>query len=396
MSEKKHLATLMAWMISVSLLTAIVVSVISAEIGSRVRFQTLSAVCGEIVREQPEAVSAVLHALKEYRSAPIVRDSENILLAYGYQRADFQIFTSWQGILSAAIGFLVGGGLFVGILLYRNRKDMDRIRELETYLELVNAGGAGKLIHAGEDEFSKLQDEIDKTVTQLYQTREAAVDARNHFADNLLNIAHQLKTPVTAMSLQIQMMRADADAKDRYLDRLDQQLSRLTHLEEALFIMARIDAGTLSLERHCVDVFTLLTLASDQLWQLMDGANVGIDMEENGECSIMADMEWTMEAFANLFKNCMEHSPSGGMIHCTYEQNLLYTGICLWDEGEGFEKDDMPHLFQRFYRGKRSVSGGIGVGLALAKEIIERQNGTIRAWNRPEGGACFEVRFYHA
>lgn len=95
----------------------------------------------------------------------------------------------------------------------------------------------------------------------------------------------------------------------------------------------------------------------------------------------------------NVMKNCMEHG-NGGTIHCAYAQNLLYTEILIWDHGEGFAKEDIPHLFERFYRGRGAGGGGIGIGLALAKEIIERQNGTIRAYNKPDGGALFEIRFY--
>lgn len=89
----------------------------------------------------------------------------------------------------------------------------------------------------------------------------------------------------------------------------------------------------------------------------------------------------------------MEHN-KGGTVHCSYAQNPLYTEILIWDEGAGFEKEDIPHLFERFYRGKNASEGGLGIGLALAKEIIECQNGTIWAENRPEGGAFFEIRFY--
>ena len=96
----------------------------------------------------------------------------------------------------------------------------------------------------------------------------------------------------------------------------------------------------------------------------------------------------------NLLKNCMEHTPSGGAVHCSYEQNPLYTQIRIRDTGAGFAAEDLPHLFERFYRGRDAKDGGIGIGLALSKAIIERQNGTITARNLPEGGACFEIRFY--
>ena len=90
----------------------------------------------------------------------------------------------------------------------------------------------------------------------------------------------------------------------------------------------------------------------------------------------------------------------GGTVHCSYEQNPLYTEILIWDEGNGFSNEDIPHLFKRFYRGQNASVGdnirssGIGIGLALSKEIIEHQNGIIRAENLPDGGACFEIRLY--
>ncbi|MDE7260396.1 MAG: sensor histidine kinase, partial [Lachnospiraceae bacterium] len=139
--------------------------------------------------------------------------------------------------------------------------------------------------------------------------------------------------------------------------------------------------------------FTLLVLAADNLQELLAESGTSIDIPELGEIAVTVDPEWTMEAVMNLMKNCLEHS-RGGNIHCSYTQNPLYTEILMWDEGTGFACEDLPHLFERFYRGQNAHEGGIGIGLALSKEIIERQNGTIRAGNMPAGGALFEIRFY--
>jgi len=287
--------------------------------------------------------------------------------------------------------FLAGAFLFAGTFLYRNKKEAKRIRTLERYLEQVNTGKAGTLTVSGEDEFSRLEDEIYKTVTFLYRTRDAAVQAKNEFAKNLSNIAHQIKTPITAMSLSLQMIKQENGEKA--LCQMQKQLGRLMRLEESLLLLSRLDAGTLHLKKERTDIFTLLVLAADNLQELLTAANVTVDIPENGEMAVTADLDWTMEAVSNLMKNCMEHN-KGGTIYCTYGQNPLYTEIAIWDEGEGFAKEDIPHLFERFYRGKNAGEGGIGIGLALAKEIIERQNGTIRAKNRPSGGACFEIRIY--
>ena len=299
--------------------------------------------------------------------------------------------SGWINILVAAAGFLAGILLFIFIFLYRNKMLSKRIQALTDYLEQANIGKADILSSFGEDDFSKLEDEIYKTVTFLYQTKDAAVQDKNNFAENLSNIAHQIKTPITAISLSVQMMKQDSAGK--HLEQIEKQLLRLTHLEEALLILARLDAGTLLLQKDKVDVFTALVLAADNLQELFAGSDTSIDIPEFGEAVITADLEWTMEALMNLMKNCMEHN-RGGTIHCSYAQNPLYTEILIRDEGEGFAREDIPHLFERFYRGKNAGEGGIGIGLALTKEIIERQNGTIRAKNAAEGGAVFEIRFY--
>ena len=127
---------------------------------------------------------------------------------------------------------------------------------------------------------------------------------------------------------------------------------------------------------------------------MFDAAGLSVDIPEMGEMEIMADLDWTMEALMNLFKNCAEYTPPGGTVHCACSQNPLYTEIILWDEGKGFDKEDIPHLFERFYRGKNAADNGTGIGLSLSREIIERQNGTIRAVNQPGRGGTFEIRFY--
>lgn len=179
-----------------------------------------------------------------------------------------------------------------------------------------------------------------------------------------------------------------------YLAQIHKQLGRLTHLEEALLLLSRLDAGILPLKMEAVDVYTAVSLAADNLQEVFEAAGLSVDIPEMGEMKILADLDWTMEALMNLFKNCAEYTPPGGRIHCACSQNPLYTEIILWDEGKGFDKEDIPHLFERFYRGKNASGNGIGIGLSLAREIIERQNGTIRAVNLPGKGAAFEIRFY--
>ncbi len=392
MSGRKHILVTLGFVLSVSLVAA-AVSVLAASYHySRLQYDLLNEICGEVVEQEPETRNIISAALKEYTGGN--RDGvaeKDVLSALGYRISDFSGAASLQNILFAAAGFLTGILLFIITFLYRNQREAIRIRTLAEYLEQVNTGRAAVLSASGEDDFSKLEDEIYKTVTFLYQTKDRAVQARNDFAENLSNIAHQLKTPITAISLSVQMMKQNMDKK--HLEQVEKQILRLTHLEEALLVLSRIDAGTLHFQKDEVDVFTLLVLAADNLQELFVSSHTSVDIPEQGEMLVTADLDWTMEVVMNLMKNCMEHTP-GGTVHCSYAQNPLYTEILIWDDGEGFAKEDIPHLFERFYRGKNACEGGIGIGLALSKEMMERQNGTIRAKNKPGGGALFEIRFY--
>ncbi|MCM1136293.1 MAG: HAMP domain-containing histidine kinase [Clostridium sp.] len=349
------------------------------------QFDLLGSFCGEIVREYPEGKQIVLEVLKAQSFGSAAVFHKNMLYSFGYDRMDF-FRLNGKVVALAAAGFLVGIILFFCAFGYRQRKLKERIKELTLYLEKVNMGSGGIFQGGREDEFSGLQDEMYKTVTELYQTRNEALEAKKNFAENLSNIAHQLKTPITALSLSAQMLDKAG---------IQRQINRLNSLEEALLLLSRIDAGTLVLNRKETDIFTLLTLAFDNLQELFEERGVLADIPEAAAVGANIDLNWTMEAVINLLKNCMEHTLPGGCVHCSYEKNPLYVQIQIWNEGQGFSREDLPHLFERFYRGKTKEDGGIGIGLSLAKAIVEMQNGVIRAYNLPTWCACFEIRFYY-
>ncbi|MBP3476847.1 MAG: HAMP domain-containing histidine kinase [Lachnospiraceae bacterium] len=392
MSRRNSIAFLLGLVLSVSLLTMVLTAGLILGHERQAQFDLMGNVLGKVVEAQPEAEQTIAAVLKEYQNSTQKKNVGNILPAWGYDVSDFRGPAYRTNMALVGAGFLLGVSLLTISFFYRHRKEKLRIQMLTEYLEKAYTGQAEILATVGEDDFSKLEDEIYKTITALYQAKESALEAKKQFARNLFNIAHQLKTPITAISLSAQMMRKSSDGG--YPEKIVKQLDRLTYLEESLLVLARMDAGTLTMEPKETDVFTLLMLVADNLQELFAQAAVSIDIPELGEMSVLVDLDWTVEAVMNLMKNCMEHTPTGHTVHCAYSQNPMYTEICIWDEGKGFVKEDIPHLFERFYRGQNAAEGGVGIGLALAKEIIERQNGTIRAENLPGGGACFTVHFY--
>lgn len=388
MSKKSNIKITILFVLSVSLIVAAMTTFLLTIYYRQLCFHILGGFCESMIEKNPDFKQAALELLK---TQDFHMTGENILSNFGYYPSNLGIMDT-TAFWIAALSFLTGGILFLFSFWYWHRKSDARIQALTGYLERINTGVQGLVLESSDDEFSKLQDEIYKTVTELYQTREEALTARNNFAENLSNIAHQLKTPITSISLTVQM--AKEYLGDTRATEIERQINRLMHLEEALLLLSRIDAGTLVFDRKPTDVFTILSLASDNLYELFMQKGVLIDIPEMGEMNVNVDLNWTMEAFMNLMKNCMEATGIDTAVHCSYEKNPLYVQIRIWDEGEGFAKEDFPHLFERFYHGEKAKNTGIGIGLSLSKAIIERQNGIIRAFNLPNGGACFEIRFY--
>ena len=397
MSKKSNIKITILFVLSAGLIVTAMTAYLLSIYYRQVCFHILVGFCESIIEKNPDSRQAVLELLKtqdfQITGEKILSNKydNHVIPNFGYYPSNLGI-TDATALWIAILVFLAGSILFLFSFWYWHRKSDARIQALTKYLERINTGVQGLVFESSDDEFSKLQDEIYKTVTELYQTREEALTARNNFSENLSNIAHQLKTPITSISLTVQMAKEHLGGVQAA--EIERQINRLLHLEEALLLLSRIDAGTLAFDRKPTDVFTILSLASDNLYELFVQKGVLIDVPEMGEMNINVDLNWTMEAVMNLMKNCMEAAGTGTAVHCSYEKNPLYVQIRIWDEGEGFTKEDLPHLFERFYRGENAKNTGIGIGLSFSKAIIEMQNGIIRAFNLPNGGACFEVRFY--
>ena len=397
MSKKSNIKITILFVLSAGLIVTAMTTYLLTIYYRQVCFHILVGFCESIIEKNPDSRQTVLELLKtqdfQITGEKILSNKfdNHVIPNFGYYPSNLGI-TDTTALWIAILVFLAGSILFLFSFWYWHRKSDARIQALTKYLERINTGVQGLVFESSDDEFSKLQDEIYKTVTELYQTREEALTARNNFSENLSNIAHQLKTPITSISLTVQMAKEHLGGVRAA--EIERQINRLLHLEEALLLLSRIDAGTLAFDRKPTDVFTILSLASDNLYELFVQKGVLIDVPEMGELTINVDLNWTMEAVMNLMKNCMEATGIDTAVHCSYEKNPLYVQIRIWDEGEGFAKEDLPRLFERFYHGGKAKNTGIGIGLSISKAIIERQNGIIRAFNLPNGGACFEIRFY--
>ena len=344
----------------------------------------LDGFCTALLARAPDCADAVLTQAKIGGCTAPARPG--VLAGLGYTAQDF---APGAGPFAAALAAAALGLCLLGAALaVSGRRLRRRVRQLTEGLEDARAGRPLPLWDDSGDLFGPLADELGKTVTELNHTRQAALDARDRFARSLADIAHQLKTPLAALSL------AGQAAGGAVRRQIEPQVERLTRLEEALLLLARLDADALPLRPAETDAFTLLMLAADQVQPLAAEAGVTLDIREAPPMALRADPDWTVEALLNLLKNCVEHAPAGSAVHGVCTRNALYTEIVLRDEGPGFAAADLPHLFERFYRGQGARPGSTGIGLAIARELLARQNAVLNAGNAPQGGGQFTVRFY--
>lgn len=295
---------------------------------------------------------------------------------------------------------VVAIGVIFFIIYDRTRKR--KIRKLTELIDRILHGEEGVSIEeCKEGEIEVLASEIQKMTIRLKEQSDALMADKRDLANALYDISHQLRTPLTSMNIEVEMLsKEDLDYERRLKLKRDlkSSLGRIDWLVESLLKLSKIDAKTASFEHEEVKVRELVEKSAEPLLVSMELRNINFHMEVQDE-TYVGDLRWSMEAIGNLLKNALEHTAVGGTISVKSEENPLFTEITVSDDGEGFCEEDIPNLFKRFYRGKNASEQSIGIGLALARSVIQEQNGTIKAMNlkTPNGeiqGACFVVRFY--
>lgn len=349
-----------------------------------------------IVSALPEEQLTVMQALKA-PNAEELEAGRTILRQYGYRGrlldGGTQIETVGFVILEAC---LTAGAVWIFFNI-QCKRDRRRLDGLTNFLRQVEQGIYPILSRSGEDCFSVLEDEIHKTVAELRESRENALQEREYLARNLADISHQLKTPLTSISLTTEVLaerlKNRGDTELSGVERIASQTGRLSGLVESLLTLSKLDAEVLALQLRQVPAEELIYSAAEPVRAVMEAKGQRLSVNTQ-ECEIVCDLGWTAEALGNILKNCSEHATRDTEISIRVRQNPIFSEIVVEDQGSGFDKRDLPHIFERFYKGKNSDKSSVGIGLALAKGIVERQNGSIFAENRKEGGARFIIKLY--
>lgn len=275
-----------------------------------------------------------------------------------------------------------------------------RIRRMSSQIEeILHKGYHIKLDDYTEGELAILANEIHKVLLRLTESEDRLTRDKVHLMDSIADISHQLRTPLTSINLVVTMLNSEEPGSTRYRElaaELRRLLKRIEWLIESLLKLSRFDAGAVTLREDKVSVPELIKKACEPLAIPLELSGVSLITNVNDE-AYSGDMKWSIEAIGNIVKNCMEHTARGGSIIINAGETPLYTRLTIRDTGCGFVPEDIPHLFERFYKGSNASEDSFGIGLALARLIITEQNGTVKAANYQDGdvsGAQFEIRFW--
>lgn len=316
--------------------------------------------------------------------------------------------------LFAAICTFVTGLIVTVIFMILTDRRYRALANMAANLDRVLAGERDiRLRDMSEGELAILSSEIDKVIARLNLTVDELQAEKLALSDALADISHQLKTPLTSIAISTELIRDRLSARGDSEDlverlRLIQTLqARVEDLVSALLKLARIDAGVIKLVRGAVDARELVRKSFEPLAIAFDIADVRFSADVQDGASYEGDLTWSVEALENILKNCMEHTPAGGRVSVRVTEDVLACRIRIEDTGPGIAESDLPHIFERFYRGSRDTGvassevnpAGVGIGLALSKSLVTAQGGTLTAENlRDENGnvtgAAFNLVFF--
>ncbi len=272
-----------------------------------------------------------------------------------------------------------------------------RIYELSADIDHILHGNDVKvsLNRYQEGELSVLQSEIHKMTLRLREQRQQLQDDKIHLVNSIADISHQIRTPLTSINLLVGLL-SEPNISDKERMKLTHELlsllSRIDWLITTLLKISKLDAGTVQFKQETISLNELICKSAAPLLIPIEIREQKLVVEATG--NFTGDVSWTVEAISNVVKNCMEHTPNGGEIKITASENPLFSEILIADNGTGIAKEDLQHIFERFYKSKDADNKSFGIGLSLTKMIITNQNGVIKAENNAAKGALFIIRFY--
>lgn len=270
------------------------------------------------------------------------------------------------------------------------------LNDLNDYLSLVCKGIYDMNIDDNtEGELSILKNNLYKVITLLQSQNEYLKNDKLYLADSIADISHQLKTPLTSMMMMCELLENEEspDKRQEFVAVINNQLSKMKWLITNILKISKLDADATEFKRDEVSISNVLDDSLKPFVLTAELKNIAIQNGAN-DFVFNGDESWTVEAVSNIVKNCLEHTNYGGKIIIASGSTNLYNKLTISDNGCGIAEEDLPHIFERFYHGKNSSKDSVGIGLALAKTVFEKENASVSVESKQGRGSVFEIRFY--
>ena len=365
--------------------------------------QNNQAIVGNIVSKYPELEKDIVSVITQAKNKENTDLGAKVLQKYNYDSStnlsqepivQNNIYKMLKiNILFITFVFLclITISFYFFIKIYRDIKDMT------DYVYHSSEGREYEMKNKNQEgQIGLLKTEIMKMTTVLKEKVALLHSEKIFLNDTISDISHQLKTPMTSLMLLTDLMYNDLDKEKKieFLDRTNAQLSRMDWLIKSMLKLSKLEAKVIDFKTEKVNINELIRRSISPLSVPMELKNISLNINGDKEASYIGDIEWSSEALGNIIKNCIEHTKEGGNLNISYEENPIYSEIVIKDNGEGIDKEDIPNIFKRFYKGKNSKSDSVGIGLAMAKSIIESQNGDIYVKSEKNKGTEFHITFH--
>ena len=327
--------------------------------------------------------------IEEYgisKNESIIKDNDKLLKKYLIVNSVLILFFS---ILITLI-----------FLKYNKRKDHE-LNNITKYIEEINHKNYKLDIDENsEDELSILKNEIYKTTVMLNEQAENSLKDKINIKKYLQDISHQLKTPLTSINILLDNLidnpNMPKDTRDDFIMEIKREITNINFLVQNILRLSKFEANTIDFIKKETTIKEIINTTVKNVSNICDLKNIEIIINNKCKNKITCDFKWQVEALTNILKNAVEYSPNNSNVLVECSDNNLYSEIRIKDFGKGMSKEEQKNIFKRFYKGKNSSKDSIGIGLSLAKTIIEKDNGRVVVESKEEMGTIFIIKYFYS
>lgn len=337
----------------------------------------------------------------------IINSSDNeasdILASFGIDINSMGVLKSindnfYRNLIINSIVLLVISIVIFLLIFFYDKKEKRELDKIVDYLKELNRGNYDlKIDLNSEGILSILKNEIYTTTVMLREMASREYLDKITLKENLANISHQLKTPLTSISILVDNLcdeEVDKKTELEFLNDIKRQVDNINYLVIVLLKLSRFDANVITFKKDDINVKKLILECMKNLDVIREVKNINIHVSGANDVEFIGDYKWESEAISNILKNAIEHTLNGKFIYISFKDKSIYTEIIIEDEGLGMNEKEKNRIFERFYKGSSTNSNNFGIGLSLAKEIITKDNGKIIVKSEVGEGTKFIIRYY--